>query len=413
MKPIARSNTTYEKLLLEAQKLVVGQLAERAILSFDFGGIGEDCTLYGLELTMASITVIVLKLSGTGTADVEVTTLRTKRAPLFDKETRVSLFGVKANEVEASLENAEEQQGMPSGFCILARTLMSAQCGLGTSLIKGGEGSHSSFSMRRNNAESVRVREYLGSGAFSHVWKLDIKDRNDVFVKMSQSHRKSKPLERGAEALGCLHGHANIPKLLDVSNPIKDMNIKVRCASSTLPCLPLIGLVGLQTNHKCTWESCELKVIFDKVYDALQYAHNKGWAHLDVRPANIVFKVDPSGDGFDVMVIDWGCAHRTDRTVKGFFGCQPFAHEKLFDVTQGWTPSLDHDLASLVYSIVSLQHGNIPWSGFTNQEPVPVEVLKRRSELSSNVLISLFATWDLSSEVKEQLLNVIGHTPSE
>lgn len=409
IKPISRKNATFVKLLLEAQSQVVGQLAKRATFSFDLGGIGENCTFFGLELTMASITVIVLKLSGMGTADVEVTTQRTKRAPLFDEETSGNMFGEMANEVKATLENVEGHQGLPSGFCLLARTLMSQQCGLGTSLLKGGEGSRTSFSMRVNNAESCEARQYLGSGAFSHVWRLDIKDRNDVFVKMAQSHRMRRSLEREVEALTYLRRHDNIPKLFDVAHPIKDMDIKVRCATSTLPCLPLIGLVGLQTNHKCSWGSFELKVVFDKVYDAIQYAHDNGWAHLDVRPANIVFSVDPSGNGFEVMLIDWGCAHRTNRAVTGFFGCPPFAHDNVFGLTQGWTPSLDNDLASLVYSIVSLHCGCIPWSGFSNHLEVPVEILKRRSELSSRVLIPLLAAWDLSSEVKEKLLHAIGH----
>lgn len=33
------------------------------MISLDFGGIGEDCEVFGLVLSMVSVTVVVLKLS--------------------------------------------------------------------------------------------------------------------------------------------------------------------------------------------------------------------------------------------------------------------------------------------------------------------------------------------------------------
>jgi hypothetical protein len=151
-----------------------------------------------------------------------------------------------------------------------------------------------------------------------------------VFIKMSQSHRMKKSLLREAEALKCLPRHANVPPLLDIDHHIKVLEIKVGCASSTLPCLPLIGLIGHQAITESSWESCELKVVFDRVYDTLVCANTNGWAHLDVRQASIIASVDPSGNSFEVILIDWGCARRTYLSMKGFAGCLPFAHKELF-----------------------------------------------------------------------------------
>ena len=172
VKPISRKNTTVAQLLLEAQNQVMGHLARRATFSLDFGGIGEDCTVFGLELTMGSVAVIVLELSGVGTTDVKLTTWRTKRMPLFDKDTRTRFFGEMASDVEDSLET-EEQQGIPSGFCLLARTIMSVQPGLGTCLMTSS-GNDDRFFMRVKDAESINVSQYLGSGAFAHALKLDV-----------------------------------------------------------------------------------------------------------------------------------------------------------------------------------------------------------------------------------------------
>jgi hypothetical protein len=413
VKPITRKDTTVDKLLLEAQNQVVGHLAKRAMFSFDFGGIGEDCTVFGLELTMGSVTVVVLKLSGVGTANVQVTARRTKRVPLFDKDTRAKLFGDKAKDVEASFEIEKEPQGMPEGFCLLARTLMSVPHGLGTSLMKSNKGCHHSFSLRDHAAESIEVGQYLGSGAFSHVLELVVKGSNNVFIKVPKSHRMKKSLESEAEALKEVCGHICIPQLYHTDDPIKTLDIKIRCESSALPCLPLRGLIGQPASHQHRWESDKLKIILLEVYAALVHANSKGWAHLDVRPSNIITRADPSGDGFEVMLIDWGCAHRTGDQLKGFIGCPPYAHDELFGRTKDWYPRLDHDLASLAYSVASLSHGCIPWSGFPNHRAVLDDVRKRRFEMASDVLKPLLQKWNVSLNVEEALLKAIGHQGSK
>lgn len=72
----------------------------------------------------------VLELSGVGTVDVEVTTRRTIRVPLFDKDVRNTFFGEKTGDLESLFECAEEeQQGLPSGFILVARTITSVQRG--------------------------------------------------------------------------------------------------------------------------------------------------------------------------------------------------------------------------------------------------------------------------------------------
>jgi Protein kinase domain len=410
VKPITRKDTTVDKLLLEAQNQVVGHLAKRAIFSFDFGGIGEDCTVFGLELTMASITVVVLKLSGVGTANVQVTAQRTKRVPLFDKDIREKLFGAKARDVEASFEIEEKPQGLPEGFCLLARTLMSVNDGLGKSPIKD---CHHRFSMCSHGAESINLVKYLGSGAFSHVLKLGVEGSNDVFIKVPKSYRMKKSLEGEAEVLKHLCGHRCIPQLYDTDNPIKTLDIRIKCEISALPCLPLRGLIGKPASEQDYWDSNKLRTVFSEVSAALEYAHGKGWAHLDVRPSNIITITDagPSGDGSRVMLIDWGCAHRTTAKLKGFIGCPPYAHDELFGQVKEWYPCVDHDLASLAYSVASLSHGCIPWSGFSNHRAVPDDVRKRRFDLASTALEPLLREWNVAANVKEALLKAIGKSP--
>jgi serine/threonine protein kinase len=148
-----------------------------------------------------------------------------------------------------------------------------------------------------------------------------------------------------------------------------------------------------------------------KVYAALKHAHKQGWAHLDVRPANIITraKLDghPPGDRLEVMLIDWGCAYRNDKKVKGFIGCLPYAHDDLFRPSKVWQPRLDHDLASLAYSVVSLSLGSIPWAGFSNHLAVTNDVRIQRLGIARQKLFELFGPWEsLSLDVKA-LFNAI------
>ena len=426
VKPIARKNTKFEQLLLEAQNQLVGHLAKRVDFFFNVGGIGENCEAFGLELTMGSVALIVIRLAGMGTSAVKVTSHRSERFPLFDKETRVKMFGEKANkDVEASLavDVDAKPNSTPLGFLLLVRMLNSIKHGTGSSPIR-----HWSFvSLQSANVEfPIQVGQYLGSGAFAHVSQLKIADGEevtDVFIKMPKSLHLSKSLDKEAAVLKALMGNSQIPQPYDFEDPIKNLRLKIRCETSNLPCLPLRGIIGKPTSERRDWNLKQLNEICMQTYAALEYAHKKQWAHLDVRPSNIIFRAASRGasrvasrgasrgasrDCLEVMLIDWGCAHRTGKSVKGFVGCPPYALDELFGLSRTWKPRRDHDLASLAYTMVCISKSVIPWSGFPNHHAVAEDIKKTRQELASTHLKKLFRNMKLDPVVANELLAAIG-----
>ena len=413
VKPITRKNKTVAQLLLEAQNQLIGHLAKMAMFAFEHGGIGEDYVFFGLELTMGSVAVIVFEVKNVGTPEVQITRRRSKRAPLFDKDTREHLFGEKASEVESSLENLEEEFGMPAGFCLLARTLMSVERGVESFLFADKKSFHGRSSLRSGlpqDAAPFRLGQYLGSGAFSHVLKVIIKGRNDVFAKVPRSYRMRMCLVGEAMALNELSGHPCIPVPYDPHDPVKTLDIHFRCEISTIACLPLVGLIGQPTcKEGILYTDKILETIFKKVLGAIKYAHKKHWAHLDIRPANIITSVNLARGSFEVMLIDWGCAHRNDQELKGFFGGPPYAHNELFGLTRKWTPSLKHDLASLAYSVAHLSRGSITWPGFVNHRAVTDGVRNNRRDVVSDSWAPLLKKWKLSCNDKTKLLEAICH----
>ncbi|KAI2491566.1 hypothetical protein MHU86_22994 [Fragilaria crotonensis] len=300
-KPVARKNVPVGKLLVTARDHILGHMAKKAMIFFDVGGIGEDCTLVGLVLTMGSFVVVVLELTGVGTENVRINTKRTKHAPLFDKETGKNLFGEKASEVAALFEDVNEEHGMPSGCCLLARTLMSVQVGLGTSLMQRSEGCRDTFVVVADNAEPVEAGCYLGSGAHSRLFLM--------------CHQMTGHLEHESQVLQKLGRHGNIPQLHDVDTPISTFRGKIRCERADISCLRLKGIIGQPTSQKRKWSSGFDMMVSD-VCATLNSVHSDGWTHIYVRPANIMVKVDSSGNSNKVKLTNWCCArHKSEKEI--------------------------------------------------------------------------------------------------
>jgi serine/threonine protein kinase len=128
-----------------------------------------------------------------------------------------------------------------------------------------------------------------------------------------------------------------------------------------IPCLPLRGFIGLPACHQKSWTDAGLKSMFLQVHEALVYANSKGWAHLDVGPPNIILRFHPGADYFDVMLINWVVPIAQLKSLMRFVGCLPYTHNELLNQPKVIRPCLDHDLASLAYTLACLKVSSIPW----------------------------------------------------
>jgi serine/threonine protein kinase len=258
--------------------------------------------------------------------------------------------------VEATLATTEEKviemEGMSMGFCLLAQTLISVHHGIRTGpLRKNIEGSRHSYSIDPDT--TIELGEPLGSGSFSHVFKLIDKGREGAliekfgnavelvnkktkgdpklkpaFIKIPRLYQRRKSLQIEANALAVLNknSYSYIPELYYTKNPVRYLQIRLKCELSIVPCLPLRGLLGQPANHPDnSWKQINggLESIISNVYSAIKYAHSQGWVHMDVRPSNIVTS------GTQVMLIDWGSAHEINANLTSFVGCRPYAHDEL------------------------------------------------------------------------------------
>jgi serine/threonine-protein kinase len=149
-----------------------------------------------------------------------------------------------------------------------------------------------------------RLIEVLGKGAMGMVYKgLDpaidrlvaLKTiRLDQIIDPDESHELRERLEREARAAGKL-SHPNIVTIYDVGEESSVQYIAMEyLEGSTLEELLVSGI---------NWDYKTLSNVLIQVCDALDFAHEHGIVHRDVKPANIMIM-----EGSKVKVMDFGIA---------------------------------------------------------------------------------------------------------
>eukprot|EP00980_Cylindrotheca_fusiformis_P020444 scaffold7492_cov79-Cylindrotheca_fusiformis.AAC.1 len=70
IKAVSENDSQLMKRLWQAENQIIGHLGRQASFSFDFGGVGENCDVYGISLSIWSVSVSKLELRDVGTAKV-------------------------------------------------------------------------------------------------------------------------------------------------------------------------------------------------------------------------------------------------------------------------------------------------------------------------------------------------------
>jgi hypothetical protein len=380
IKPTAREKVSLAKILMQGESQIIGHLAKMLMEAFHLGGIGANRVVRGVVMTMVSVEVVEMELSGMGTAQVKLETKKTGHKPLFDMDTTLNLLGGmkdKSCVVKNCLGEFTEGNSSQKGFDLLQQLL--------TRTLEHHEPTSSIYS-DQTGGTSIQVGRLLGSGAFSSVYTLQ--EHGESFLKIPKSRRCVKVLKNEAKALKAFH-HMCIPTVyLEKAPHLGVLIVQLLCDKSELPSLRLEGLIGTPAS-KVNVENLnkgDLQCIVDGVMRALEHVHDKGWVHLDVRPSNII--IGPPGNvSTRVQLIDFGCAAKKDVTLSGFCGCPPFAHSDLLAQGLGkWQPDDKHDMASLSFTIASLLAGNsVPWFGFNSCNVEP-DRLEERSNIANGLL---------------------------
>lgn len=127
-------------------------------------------------------------------------------------------------------------------------------------------------------------------------------------------------------------------------------------------------------------------MIADQVLSSLEHVHYAGYVHADLKPDNILFgRKDPE----QLYLVDFGLSvryrdregkHRPLITNHSFVGTPRYASLRTH---MGYTLSRRDDIEQLVYVMIYLFRGRLPWSGLRIDDPDAKE--KQVAKMKANI----------------------------
>ena len=127
-------------------------------------------------------------------------------------------------------------------------------------------------------------------------------------------------------------------------------------------------------------------IIGIKALDRLKYMHSKGFVHRDMKPQNLVLgRMDKTPPDPELYLIDFGLSkrfwdpqtqeHVKYRNDKSLTGTPRYASVHTMD---GCEQARRDDLESLMYVLIYLHCGKLPWQGEKNNKAEGKEARNRR-----------------------------------
>ncbi|CAD5123044.1 DgyrCDS11423 [Dimorphilus gyrociliatus] len=144
-----------------------------------------------------------------------------------------------------------------------------------------------------------------------------------------------------------------------------------------------------EKNNKSFKES-DCFLIFLQVLDTLEYIHEKGYVHADIKASNLLIDID---DDSKVYLVDYGLATRylSSSNHKPYKEDKRKCHDGTIEFTsldahRGADPSRRGDLEILMYCLIQWLIGKLPWEDkLTDKE----YVMRKKNDFMKNIGSSL------------------------
>ncbi|KAI0245389.1 kinase-like domain-containing protein [Lactifluus subvellereus] len=213
-----------------------------------------------------------------------------------------------------------------------------------------------------------KLGEKLGSGSYGSVYRaIEINSQAEVILKIARSGTKGNALRQEYHILGQLSNCARVPKALwlGCEDELHVMALERLGPSLEECCRACGGKLSLNA----------VTLIAKYLLSCLQDIHSHHYIHCDIKPSNIL-----SGFGdhtHQIYLVDFGVAQkfRDPRTHAHIPLCNnlPLSGTPAFTSIHshlGFELSRCDDLESLVYVLIYLLQGSLPWIGIGSKDLV-------------------------------------------
>ena len=231
------------------------------------------------------------------------------------------------------------------------------------------------------------IERIFSTGGYGDIYLARRKDGETAVVKTDQIGNET--VENEIQALMALREENGFPKFYgDGMLFERKFIIMERLGDS---------LFSIHHRHGCQLPLTDVMKIGIQMMQRLRTIHRNGFVHRDIHPGNVLAGLKNQGD---LYVVDFGLTEKLDgsepdKIVGHRMFCSVAALEK-----NACGPK--DDLESLIFMLVYLYYGTLPWSALVNMQIPPknqTDTLKRmKRDISSSELCG-----DLSPALSESL----------
>ena len=240
----------------------------------------------------------------------------------------------------------------------------------------------------------INFSKKIGVGGFGQVYEgTNMLTNEKMAIKVESIKTNSGTIKHEARIINRIQGGKGIPRLI---NYIEEKGSQFL----------LIEMLGPSLND--LFDSCNKKVSLKTVLtlgyqmiNRLEFIHSKGVVHLDIKPENFLFGIESKKH--TLYLIDYGLSqkyierkrHVDYKRVRLFNGTERFCS---LNALIGYTQSRRDDLESMMFVILYLLNGTLPWMGLlakTKKEKIE-KIKEQKANLSQELLSCQYdELWDM------------------
>lgn len=207
-----------------------------------------------------------------------------------------------------------------------------------------------------------KILNEINRGSYGTVFIGEgVVTKTQVAIKMED--KEVNLLKREAQIYQYLSGHSGIPKLKYYGSTDKN-NFLI---------LPLLGK-SIKSKKFSIIEAFRVGKI---IVEIVEYIHSKGFLHRDLKPDNFLFENETS---LSIKIIDFGLAKKykdfNNEHIPFKIGTSLVGSINYSSISalEGVELSRRDDLESIIYIILFLMEGRIPWENMSYKDVIKIKM---------------------------------------